>query len=87
MTLEVRGVRRDGAAQYAVYNEDGERVSAIYDTDMKAQVRIKQLRHSEKLRRQKTDRACMCCGLTFRSAHKFNRLCDHCRRGNPRNHW
>ena len=82
--FQIQPLRRNGNIRYAVFDDEGARVSNTYDTQGKASARLRQLLHSAALRQRATDRPCMCCGVTFRSSHKFNRLCDVCGTGTAR---
>lgn len=72
---------------FAVFAEDGTRVSGFYRTLREAtDQRIALIRaRTEKARPAIRD--CMCCGHAFTSTGIHNRLCGICTTGTPRSDW
>lgn len=70
-TLDVRG----SGHGWAVYR-GAERVTRIFSCEYTAAGAATRLERQSRQR----DRACLCCGETFRSDGPHNRLCTTCRR-------
>ena len=76
MWFSVRA-RPDG---FHVFDRQNRQIAGPYLNKGRAVTRAKQLVAKMERRAAKTQRPCMCCGKTFESAGKHNRLCSNCGR-------
>lgn len=88
MMLRTGKVRaRDGRSCWAVLDEDGNRVSGIFNSHVEAKDRLQHLQEEARRKSATRARPCMCCGKVFESEGIHNRLCNYCRTHDARTHW